>query len=574
MKFRLVIVVSIIAIFLSGCDTPNKTVQADTIYFGGDILTMEGDTPIYAEAVAVKDGKILFVGDHETALAHRTEATEVINLEGKTFLPGFIDAHGHIYGVGLQAITANLLSPPDGTVTTVNDVLTIMQAYINNPAYQELITKTGWVIGFGYDDSLLNAYPTAEDLDKLDTDYPVMIIHTSLHLSVLNSKGLAAAGFTAETENPQGGVIRRKAGSNEPNGVLEEMPFFVTIFGIMNSFDEKIQAAMIKGGQDLYASYGFTTAQEGRASAAGLQALEQASKDNKLVLDVVAYADIHQAKGSLASPYYGQTYSNRYRIGGVKLSFDGSPQGKTAWLTHPYHVAPDGQSVDYAGYSVYPDETAFALIDEAFEKDWQVLVHANGDAAIDQMITGIALATEKYGRKDRRPVLIHGQTLRRDQISKLAELDIFPSLFPIHTFYWGDWHEQSVLGQPRANFISPTKAVREAGLKFTSHHDAPVVLPNAMRILSATVTRRTRSGKVLGPDQRVSAYIALKSITDWAAYQMFEEADKGTLAVGKKADFVILDQNPLKVDPENLMAIKVLQTISAGKTIYRTQPAR
>ncbi|PCI32842.1 MAG: hydrolase [Alphaproteobacteria bacterium] len=568
MKYRLIMIVSLIGALVSGCDSAKNSASADTIYVDGDILTMEGDTPTYAEAVAVKDGEILFVGDRQTAFTYRTEATDVINLEGKTFMPGFIDSHGHIYGVGLQTISARLLSPPDGTVTTVADILTIMQAYIDDPVNQELITKTGWIIGFGYDDSLLDFYPTAKDLDKLDTDYPVMIIHTSLHLSVLNSKGLEVAGFTAETENPQGGIIRRKAGTNEPNGVLEEMPFIVTIFGIMNSFDENIQAAMIKGGQDLYASYGFTTAQEARASTAGLQALERASKDGKLVMDVVAYADFQRAKDSLSTSYYGQTYTNRYRIGGVKLGFDGSPQGKTAWLTHAYHVAPDGQPADYAGYGSYPDAKAFALIDEAFEKDWQVLVHANGDAAIDQMITGIALATEKYGPKDRRPVLIHGQTLRQDQIGKLAELDIFPSLFPIHTFYWGDWHEQSVLGQPRADFISPAKAVLEAGLKFTSHHDAPVVLPNAMRILSATVTRRTRSGKVLGPDQSVSTYIALKSITDWAAYQLFEEADKGTLAVGKKADFVILDQNPLKVDPDSLMEIKVLQTISAGKVIY------
>ena len=295
----------------------------------------------------------------------------------------------------------------------------------------------------------------------------------------------------------------------------------------------------------------------------------RAANKDELLLDVVAYADIAGDNKYLLSEFAANNYHNKFRIAGVKLNLDGSPQGKTAWLTHPYHVAPDGLDASYKGYPSFNDEQSADLVAKAFKNNWQILVHANGDAAIDQFINSIDVATKQHGNIDRRPVLIHGQTLRKDQIQKLVDLKIFPSLFPMHTFYWGDWHAESVLGQPRANAISPTKSVLEAGLMFTSHHDAPVARPNSFRVIDATVNRTTRSGKVLGPEERVSVYVALKAMTEWAAYQHFEENNKGTLTVGKVADLIILDQNPLKVEKTDLLDIKVMQTIKAGKTVYK-----
>jgi predicted amidohydrolase YtcJ len=268
------------------------------------------------------------------------------------------------------------------------------------------------------------------------------------------------------------------------------------------------------------------------------------------------------------SSYNSKNYTNHFRIGGVKLNFDGSPQGKTAWLSHPYLKAPEGQEQGYAGYPTFNDEQAYEYVETAFANGWQVMTHANGDAAIEQFLNAVENANNKLGKKDRRPVLIHGQTIRQDQVNRLKELGIFPSLFPMHTFYWGDWHVNSVLGHPRADFISPTHAVLEQGLMFSTHHDAPVALPNALRVLDATVNRTTRTDQVLGPDQRVSVYTALQAMTTWPAYQHFEESSKGQLKQGMQADLIILDNNPLKMKPAELHNLQVLETISRGKTVY------
>ncbi|MFO6425157.1 amidohydrolase [Motilimonas sp. KMU-193] len=548
---------------------PIKVTAADTIYFGGDILTMAGERPEYAQAIATLGEKIIFVGSKEEAMQHKFGKTQLVDLQGKTLLPGFIDPHSHVYGVGLQAMVANVLPSPDGDADSVDQIVQILKAADQDPTQRQFIEKTGWILGFGYDDAQLDRYPTKADLDKVSSEKPVLIIHTSGHLSVANSKALELAGITAESTNPQGGVIRRMEGSQEPNGVLEENAHFAMVFALTKVIDVELQDLMLEAAQKMYAEFGYTTAQEGRATTEGYEAMKRASQQGKLMIDLVAYADMVSSSEFMSSPYHSPTYTNHFRIGGVKLNFDGSPQGKTAWLSQPYFHPPHGQAKTYAGYPTFKDEQAYQYVETAFKNDWQVLTHSNGDAAIEQFIDAVTKANEKLGKKDRRPVLIHGQTIRQDQIDRLAEQGIFPSLFPMHTFYWGDWHTQSVLGLPRANFISPTKAVRDAGLMFTSHHDAPVALPNSLRVLDATVNRTSRTNKVIGPDQRVDAYTALQAMTIWSAYQHFEEDSKGSLEVGKNADLIILDKNPLKVEPATLKDLQVLTTISRGETAFQ-----
>lgn len=548
---------------------PIKVTAADKIYFGGDILTMAGDTPEYAEAIATLGEKIIYVGNKKGAMEHQFGKTQLVDLKGKALLPGFVDPHSHVYGVGLQAMVANVLPSPDGQADTVDEIVAILKSAGQDDKQRLFIEKTGWILGFGYDDAQLDRYPTKADLDKVSTEKPVMIIHTSGHLSVANSKALELAGITAESQDPQGGIIRRMEGSQEPNGVLEESAHFAMLFGLTKVIDLELQDMMLEAAQKMYAEYGYTTAQEGRATIEGYEAMKRASKDGKLIIDLVAYADMVSSSEFMNSEYNSPNYTNHFRIGGVKLNFDGSPQGKTAWLTQPYFHPPHGQAKDYAGYPTFKDEQAYQYVETAFKNNWQVLTHSNGDAAIEQFIDAVAKANEKLGKKDRRPVLIHGQTIRQDQIDRLAELGIFPSLFPMHTFYWGDWHAESVLGHPRADFISPTKAVREAGLMFSTHHDAPVALPSSFRVLDATVNRTTRTDEVLGPDQRVNTYTALQAMTIWPAYQHFEETKKGSLEVGKNADLIILDKNPLKVEPATLKDLKIQETISRGETAYQ-----
>ena len=538
----------------------------EAIYLGGTILTMAGAEPTYAEAVAVRDGRITFVGAESEALALEGPDTTVRDLKGHTMLPGFIDAHGHLKNVGFQALAADLLPPPDGGVDSIASLQESLRAWGEG----DLSSQLGWVIGFGYDDAQLaeQRHPTRDDLDAVAADRPVFAIHQSGHLYVANSALLELAGISEATEDPPGGVIRRRSGSREPNGVLEETAL-TPILGVFPKIDEAGQRAMVKKGLEAYTRFGFTTAQEGRAFPSDVDLYIAMAEAKELSIDVVAYPDYWLARDKVSnSPWLDRDNGSRFRIGGVKGNLDGSPQGKTAWLTEPYFAPPEGQDADYRGYPMLEEEQALAMFDDAYGQGWQVLNHANGDAAIDQLIRAARAATEKHGVADRRTVGIHSQVMREDQLDAYEELGIIPSFFGMHTFYWGDWHRDSVLGPERAAHISPAKSALDRGIIYTQHHDAPVALPSSVAILATQVNRTTRSGQVLGPDQRVSAYEALKSITTNAAYQYFEEDSKGSIEVGKLADFAILSADPLEIAPEELWDLEVLETIKEGETVF------
>ena len=548
---------------------PQKLQQ--TIYYGGDIVTMEGDKPKYVEAVVQKEGKIVFVGSKADALKKFGGKAKEVDLKGKTMLPAFLDGHSHMYNVGFTAMMADILPPPDGPGKNFESIVKTLNAYKETKEGKYMIKKLGWIIGNGYDDSQLEEkdHPTAKVLDRVSKDVPVLIIHQSGHLAVVNTKGLELMGYNANTKDPKGGALRRDKNGN-PNGVLEESAFFAVLIPLMGKVDTEMSSKIIKKGQKEYAKNGYLTAMSGRTSVEQLAALKEAAKNHEFYLDVVSYPDIAFGTDYIDGKDYSpsHTYKNRFRIGGVKLTLDGSPQGKTAWLTQPYLIPPTGQKKGYKGHPIMSDEEAIGFVKTAFKKHWQIHCHTNGDAAIDQYIKAVDAAEKEFGYPDHRTVMIHGNTLRKDQIPDLVRLKIYPSLFPMHTFYWGDWHRDSVLGEPRASYISPCKDVLKAGLTITTHHDAPVTFPNSMRVLDAAVNRVTRSGKILGPDQRLTPYEALKTFTDWAAFQYFEEKTKGTITKGKLADFVILNKNPLKVDPMTIHDIKIVEAIKEGKTVY------
>jgi predicted amidohydrolase YtcJ len=574
------VICALLLLVSAGCGPsgPDKGMTADTIYFGGSIITVNDAQPT-AEAVAVKDGKIMSVGfDTDIEKLHRGRKTEMVDLAGKTLVPGFFGAHSHFSQVGLQAISANLLPPPDGPVKSIPQLQTALREYM---ATSPAVKQYGIVIGFDYDDSQLaeRRNPTRQELDAVSTDLPVFIIHQSGHLGVFNTKALAFTGITAATPNPAGGVIRREADGKQPNGVMEENAQFETLLKLLPKFTPEQGIQLLEAAQDVYVANGFTTAQDGRTDPAALALLPIAAKAGKLKIDVVAYPDLVMnannplLHGSLAS----RNYTNGLRIGGVKLTFDGSPQGKTAWFTKPYFQVPAGQPDSYRGYPTLSDEQAAAWVTTAYQNNWQLLVDANGDAAIDQLIRAAQAASAAVPAKDRRTVLIHGQFMRADQVAKIKSLGIFPALYPMHTFYWGDWYRQSVVGPERAENISPTGWMVVNHIPFSIHSDAPVTFPNSMRILASAVNRTTRTGYVLGPQQKLDPIDALKAMTLWAAYQHFEENTKGSIEVGKVADLVILSDNPLTVERSKLINLRVMETIKSGKTIYRmveTPPAK
>ncbi|MAY84027.1 MAG: amidohydrolase [Flavobacteriales bacterium] len=552
----------LILLFIS-CQSQEKKKAADTIYFNGDIITMSGDQAEYAEAVVTNDGKIVFVG----SLAEARKSYEIQNksdLNGKTLLPGLIDGHAHFSSFSTQAIGAQILPPPDAGANNISALIEILKAW-NTPENREL---TGWIFGLGFDDSVLeeNRFPTKDDLDQVSTTHPIMIIHISGHFAIVNSKGLEVLGITSDTEAPVGGVIRKDE-NNQPNGVLEELAAFQHMMKALSPKSKEAKKKFMEAGQKMALSYGYTTAQEGRAME-NHEELAKAAEDSTFKLDVVSYIDYMFADPYMTSEWNDKSYKNHYRIGGMKVTLDGSPQGRTAWRTIPYLIPPEGAEESYSGYPAIPNDSIVkSIYATAFKNDWQILTHANGDAAMDQMIRCMKPIAEKYGNEDRRNVLIHGQYAREDQLDDFKELDVIASLFPLHTFYWGDWHKQ-IIGDSLGNKISPTRTAMDKGLKITIHTDAPVALPNLMRMIGISVERKSRSGEVIGANERLTPYEALQAITIWSAYQHFEEDSKGSLEVGKLADLVILDKNPLKVKESEIKEIQVLQTIKEGEVVY------
>lgn len=544
---------------------PSAQEVADKIWSGGPVYTMNDDA-MSAEAVAVKDGRIMAVGTIDEVMAHKGEGTQLIELDGSTMLPGFVDSHGHVVLGGLQALSANLLAPPDGEVTDIASLQLSLREWAE--ANKEAVAKINLIVGFGYDNASLaeRRHPTREDLDVISTDIPIYLVHQSGHFGAANSKALEIGGITSQTPDPAGGIIRHDD-AGEPNGVLEETAHFPVLAKLLAQLGPSGFETFARAGSELWAQYGYTTAQEGRSMPDLVNIMRKVGSEGGFKIDIVTYPDVLIDREFIKNNV-SQSYLDRVRVAGAKLTIDGSPQGFTAWRDRPYYNPVGDYPPGYSGYQSAQNEDVIDAVSWAFENGIQIITHANGEKASDLLISAIKVANRIHGAADLRPVLIHGQFLREDQVDSYNRLGVFLSLFPMHTFYWGDWHRDQTVGPALADNISPTGWVRARGMPFGTHHDAPVAFPDSMRVLDATVTRRSRSGDIIGPAQRVDVLTALKAMTIWPAYQHFEEDSKGSIEVGKLADFVILSDDPTAVDPETLDRLKVLETIKEGESVF------
>ncbi|MDF2189054.1 amidohydrolase [Paraflavitalea sp. CAU 1676] len=563
-----------LALLFTACTPPSAYPGDVTVYYNGDILTMEGDSARYVEAVAVQYGKIAFAGKKSGALRMMADAVQLIDLRGKTLLPGFIDAHGHVGGYASFMHTANLLPSPYGTVMSIPDLQQALRNYI-----RDLKIPPGTaVIGNGYDDANMreHRHPTQAQLDAVSTKHPIYIIHQSGHMGVANSLLLQQMGISYATPDPTGGVIGRDSKRKKLTGKLMENAHIQALYFLMKQTpapDETHKFDDLLAAEQIWFANGQTTLCEGKSSPAMVNLIREASDRGLLHGDFILLPDYdayHDSLQVLKKAY--RHYQGHYKIGAIKLTFDGSPQGKSAWLTQPYLVPPEGANKDYRGQPIYTHEAAYQALKKIFEQGMQAHVHCNGDAAIDEGLNLMdTLRREGLRTSDMRCVLVHSQVARPDQVPRFKELGIMPSWFPTHTYLWGDWHLHSVLGRPRAQHISPLKQGLDNGIRFTIHHDAPVTPPDLLTAVYSAVNRTTRTGIVLGADQRITPYEALKAITINAAWQWGEEKEKGTLRKGKRADLVILDRNPLKVEPALIKDIKVMETIKDGVTVFKKQ---
>ena len=539
-----------------------------TIYYNGNIITMEGDQPQLAQALVTQNGKIAYVGSLKQAQDNYKNAATV-DLQHQTLLPGFIDPHSHFGLVSNTMGQVDLSAPPIGKIDNIDKMLRALKAYKkdNNIADGE------WIFGWGYDETQLTEgrHPTKEEIDSVLPNNPVYLQHTSGHMGVANSSALAAMDITADSQSPEGGSIARVKGSNEPNGLLQETAMYPLMYQLLKTLEPK-QAQFFDQTQDYYAKYGVTTAQDGSTTRDAIQFFQKQADNGKLKIDLVSLAGVSDLDENLADKdFKWQTYQNGFKVQGTKIIADGSPQGKTAYFTQPYLTpVPDCES-DCRGLPSISQEKMNEMFVKAYKNDNQLFIHNNGDAATDMILKAHEYAVKQTGQaadKDRRIVPIHTQFARPDQLAAFKKYNMVPSFFTNHAYFWGDVHIKN-LGEKRANSLSPLATVDKMGIPYTNHSDDTVTPVDPLFSVWTAVNRTSRTGQVIGADERITPYQALKAITSNAAYQYFEEDTKGTLAAGKLADLVILDNNPLTIKPADIRNIKVVKTIKEGNTIYQ-----
>ena len=560
----------------------------DTIWSGGPILTMRGAEPEYVGALAARDGKIVAVGPAEAIARLAGPATRRVDLAGRALLPGFIDTHGHMVYFGKNLVDADLF-----TATSVADVVERMRAQA------EKTPEGQWVVGFGYGARRLaeGRHPTRGELDRVSTDRPVLVIDSSGHMGAGNSAVFRAAGIAADTPDPEGGQFAREPGGRGLLGPMEE----TALNAVRNRrppFSGQLAADAIEGAARTWARYGQTTAMEAGLGlgADDIDIVLHAIEANLLPIDLYLAAKDSNVDASLAAAYrvsadvaseggpadgtrpagarkllaarpdVDRRYVNRVRLGGVKFWLDGSLD--TAWMTRPYASNPPGKTGAYFAYRQIPDEVLDAAFDRFWPTDLQIHMHMNGDAAADQALSAIEKAVARHGARDHRPVFVHATSLRDDQIAKIKEHGAIPSFLTSGLLPGGD-AVVKMWGAERAERAMATRTMLAEGIPFTFSHDAPVSPePWILTLVDCAVNRRTPSGNVIGPDQRIAPYDALRAVTSMAAFQLKEEATKGSLEPGKLADLVILGQDPLAVPLDAIKDIVVLETIKEGKTIW------
>lgn len=521
------------------------------IFYNGTIITLE--EPLFVQAVLINNEGIEKTGDFEDLKAIAPDAQE-IDLQNKTMIPAFIDAHSHFAAYANAQLQVSL-----NETLTFDEIADKVQSFIRSNA----IPAGKWIVASGYDHNILieKDHPHKELLDQIAPENPLILQHKSGHCGVLNSKALTLLDITQDTVAASGGFIGRING--ELTGYLEEDSFINCIKKVPISDFGEMLGAFIKA-QEKYLSCGITTLQEGMMVSQMLPLYQQILQNELLIVDVIAYPDIHSMDDvRQAFPNAWKAYDRHFKIGGYKIFLDGSPQVKTAWMKLPYK-----DSGDYCAYGTMSDDDVLCAVETATKNNTQILAHCNGDAAVQQYIDAIETASMRNPMvTNLKPVIIHSQLIDIEQLAQVHTLGMIPSFFVAHVLHWGDIHIQN-FGAERAKTISPAKSALDKGIPFTFHQDSPVIEPNMLETIQCAVIRKTKSGVVLGEDECIGVLDALKAVTINVAHQYSEQDKKGSIKQGKQADFVILNNNPLTVAPDQIQNILILETIKNGKTVF------
>jgi len=562
-KISNALVVFILSLLVACGDSEQTPKPPHQIYFNGQILTMDVDEP-RVEAISVRDGVIESVGNESEVMLLVEDHSELIDLEGATLMPGFVDAHGHFPGSGRTAFSADLNSPPIGTISSIEELLTTLAAFGEQ-------RPEGWLVGHGYDDTLLAEmrHPTRDDLDRISADRPIAISHVSGHLAVANSAALELMGIDESTPDPKGGHIVRDPNSPDqrrPNGVLEETAAREVSLKTLN-IDATDAMRMTQLATNEYLKYGVTTASAGGMPTGLGQMVGAVSNAGTMPLRVAFFPLMEEIGDDLLS---GESRLSdfamaRVEVPRVKIIADGSIQGYTGYLTEPYHRPYKGDA-SYRGYPSVLRDDLFAQVAGLYEQRIQVAIHGNGDASIDDSLDAIAAAAEQHPWPEARPLIIHAQMTRRDQLDRMKALNVTPSFFSAHTYFWGDRHVGIFMGPERAANMSPAKWAIDAGVRFSSHMDTPITPMRPLQAVWSQVERLSKSGALIGADQRIDRDAALRAVTIDAAWQVFMDDRIGSLEPGKLADLIVLSGDPL-TEPD-VRDLTVLRTVIEGEAVY------
>lgn len=554
---------AVVALLLALTATGPAAAAGAVVWRGGTILTMDGDQPKTVEAVVVQDGRIAFAGRLAQARRIAGAGAEDHDLKGRTLLPGFVDAHSHFASALQDAGRLNLAGPEAGPLPDNAALLAALRRFAAK------VPEGEWVVATRYDQESLaeKRYITRAELDAVLPRHKVVLMHVSGHGMVVNSRALEAAGLADGQRAPDGGVMTMDAQGRLTGGLFE------TAMGPVNAaLPQKTAAdklAAIEDAQTLYLREGFTFAQDAATQPADLDLLTSEAARSRLKLDLallpLSLSGLESLFGNPA--HRPHAWIGHVKLQGVKFILDGSPQARTAYFTRDYaRGAPDGAH-PWRGKPLVDDAQFQAMAAEAHRRGWQLFVHANGDAAIDMAIRGFD-ALGIRASDDRRPVVIHSQFMRPDQLAAYARIGVGPAFFSNHTFYWADVHRSNFPPEV-VDFISPFTSARAAGLTPSNHSDYPVTSLDTRFQLWTAMARTSRTGVVSGADQRESAYRALQALTTGPAWQTFEETRRGRIAPGLLADFVVLDRNPLATPVDAIREIRVMETIKEGATVWR-----
>ena len=525
----------------------------DLILYNANIITVNPNQPS-AQAIAISSDKIIVVGTNESILKLATGFTKKIDISGKTILPGFIDSHSHPASSG-RAHLRNV----DCDLRSISAIKKAIYERTKNTPEGE------WVEGFKYDDTKTSEkrFINNKDLDEVSPHHPVIIRHRGGHTAYVNSMALTLGGIDRNTADPLGGHIERDAISGELTGRLLESATSAIENLIPNIFSRSEYQAGAKLISQMMSKSGITSVTDAGTDARSYQSYQDAHDAKELKTRIYCMMRGRGVDEMMRAGKKTGDGDEWVRVGAMKLACDGSISERTARLSESYIGRPN----DY-GIIVNDEEMLYEQAVKAHKKDWQIGIHANGDVGIDIVLNVYERLQKVYYRKDPRFRLEHCTVINDDLIKRIKALNAIPTPFSTYVYWHGE--KMKEYGKERLEHMFAVKSFLDAGINVTQTSDYPPGPFEPMMAIQSSVTRRDYNGELWGPSQRITVEEAIKVGTIHGAYASYEESIKGSLEAGKLADLVILDQNPLKVDPMSIIDIPIQRTMVGGKWSYES----